>query len=124
MKVAPYATYGTRELALNAVGTMGEQTAVLLQNHGVLAVGPALARAYTVAEKVEFVAELYYRALQLGTPNILPDDELARVQEKIRAYRAVPRAPAPQVESATEAAKPKRASRRGVSRRDQAAPTD
>ena len=86
IRVAPYATYGTEELARNAVETMGQQSAVLLRNHGVLAVGPTLARAYAIAHKVEYLAELYYRTLQIGTPIVLPDQELLVVLEKSRAY--------------------------------------
>jgi L-fuculose-phosphate aldolase len=87
IRVAPYATYGTDELARNACRTMGrDDQAVLLQNHGVLAVGASVERAYGVAQKVEYLAELYARALQLGDPVILADDEIARVRAKLASY--------------------------------------
>jgi L-fuculose-phosphate aldolase len=121
VRVAPYATYGTPELARNAVETMGQQSVVLLQNHGLLAVGPTLARAYAIAEKIEFIAELYYHALQLGSPIILPDDELLRVLEKSRSYgqpAQLQAAPTAAVEERTDQHERSRAARR----RQQATP--
>jgi L-fuculose-phosphate aldolase len=86
IKVAPYATYGTPELAQLAVETMAADSAVLLQNHGVLAVGPTLAKAYAVAQKAEYLAELYLRCLQLGSPLVVPEAEMARVRAKMATY--------------------------------------
>lgn len=86
IRVAPYATYGTEELARNAVATLGADSAVLLQNHGVVAVGPTLERAYTVALKVEYLAELAYHALQIGSPILLGEEELARVRARFERY--------------------------------------
>ncbi len=86
IRVAPYATYGTHELAQGALDTMGDDSAVLLQNHGVLAVGTSLAKAFGVAQTVEFLAELYLRTLQIGAPIVVADDEIARVREKFRTY--------------------------------------
>lgn len=86
IQVAPYATYGTDELARGALATMGDAMAVLLQNHGVLATGASLEKAYVTAQKVEYLAELYYRALQLGSPVILSEDDLEHVRQKAGAY--------------------------------------
>jgi L-fuculose-phosphate aldolase len=86
IKAAPYATYGTEELARSALDTMGADNAVLLRNHGVLAVGPTLVKAYARAMMVEYLAELNYRALQLGAPTVLTEAEILRVQEKFKRY--------------------------------------
>ena len=89
--VAPYATYGTPELADGAVKTLGgEFQAVLLANHGLLAVGPSLERAYAIAEEIELVARICYQARAIGTPVILDDDEMHRVIEKFRGYGVQP----------------------------------
>lgn len=88
IRVAPYATYGTAELAERAVETMGDDQAVLLQNHGVLAVGTSVERAYAVAVKVEYLAELYALALRLGEPILLSDAEIERVKAKLTSYGA------------------------------------
>jgi L-fuculose-phosphate aldolase len=86
IRVAPYATYGTAELADRACQTMGGDNAVLLQNHGVLAVGASVERAYAIAQKVEYLAEVYALALRLGEPVILSDAEIMIVRSKLKSY--------------------------------------
>lgn len=89
--VAPYATYGTDELARNAVETLGEEYhAVLLANHGLLALSGSLERAFAVAEEIELVARIHYQARCIGTPVILDDAEMRRVIEKFRDYGVRP----------------------------------
>ena len=78
VKCAPYASFGTPDLAVNALKTMGNQNAVLLANHGMNVVGPDLPKAFAIAEQLEFCAELYVRARTIGKPVILPDDEMVR----------------------------------------------
>jgi ribulose-5-phosphate 4-epimerase/fuculose-1-phosphate aldolase len=58
-----------------------------MQNHGVLAVGRTLGDAVTVAATVEYVAAVYARARSLGTPIILPDEEITRLRTRFAAYR-------------------------------------
>lgn len=85
--LAPYATYGSEELARAAVTTLGNEFhAVLLATHGLLAVGRDLGHAFTVAEETEFVARIYWQARAIGTPAVLPDDEMKRITEKFRHY--------------------------------------
>ncbi len=84
--VAPYARYGTAELAESCVRTLGDGFAVLLANHGVVAVGADLAAAMAVAEAVEYTAELAWRARQAGVPHLLDADQLAAVREAFAGY--------------------------------------
>jgi len=84
--VAPYARYGTVELAESAVRTLGSGFAVLLANHGVVAVGADLAAAMAVAEAVEYTAELAWRARQLGTPRLLDACQLAAARAAFASY--------------------------------------
>jgi L-fuculose-phosphate aldolase len=86
VRVAPYATYGTEALADACVATLGDDRAVLLGSHGVLAVGPDLDRALTVAEAVEYTAELCWRARCVGTPTVLGDQEMDRVAAALAGY--------------------------------------
>ena len=91
--VAPYATYGTDELARNVHDTFrAPARAVLLANHGMVAVGRSLKHAADAAESLEHLAGLYYRALLVGKPNVLSDAQMAEVLEKYHAK--VPPAPA------------------------------
>jgi L-fuculose-phosphate aldolase len=91
VRVAPYATYGTEELAVGAVRTLGRDNGVLLASHSVLTVGPDLGAAVEHALQVEFLAEVYWKAAQVGEPTILPPNELERVRAQTLAKRSPPR---------------------------------
>lgn len=84
--VAPYARYGTAELAESCVRTLGSGFAVLLAHHGVVAVGARLAVAMAVAEAVEYTAELAWRARALGSDRVLDPDQLAAARAAFADY--------------------------------------
>jgi L-fuculose-phosphate aldolase len=84
--LAPYARYGTAELADACVHALADRPAVLLAQHGVLTVGADLAAAMAAAEAVEYVAELAWRARLAGQPRILDAGQLAAAAEAFRAY--------------------------------------
>ncbi len=88
VRVAPYATFGTEALARNAVATLARDNAVLLASHGVLAVGADLGVALENAVRVEFLAEVYWKASQVGPPVLLPPEEIDRVRAQTAAKRA------------------------------------
>ncbi len=87
IRCMPYATFGSAELAANAVRGLEARRAVLLANHGVVAVGPSLEAAQAVAVEVENLA-LQYLALRAAgmEPVELDDEELVRVIEKFEDY--------------------------------------
>jgi L-fuculose-phosphate aldolase len=89
--LAPYATFGTPELAHNVANSIGDYNALLLANHGLVAVGADLGRAFNTAEEIELVARIYYQAESVGTPVILPGQEMDRVLAKIASYRQSPK---------------------------------
>ncbi|CAN5170165.1 class II aldolase/adducin family protein [soil metagenome] len=82
----PYVTWGTQELADYILGALQNRLACLLSNHGMVCVGPNLKKAAWLAVEVEALAAQYWRALQIGVPHILPDEEIARVIEKFGSY--------------------------------------
>lgn len=85
--VAPYATFGTDALAASVADTLGsDDNAVLLANHGLVAVGEGLNAALNTAEEVEFVARVYYQAKCVGQPVLLPDREMDVVIRKFKTY--------------------------------------
>jgi L-fuculose-phosphate aldolase len=86
IRCAPYATFGTQELSNHALRALDGRKACLLANHGMIAVGRSLAEALALAIEVEALAEQYWRALQIGEPNLLGDAEMAVVLEKFRTY--------------------------------------
>ncbi|WDP93116.1 MAG: L-fuculose-phosphate aldolase [Desulfobacter sp.] len=84
--IAPYATFGTPELAENVTQTIGEYNALLLANHGLLALGANIDAAFAAAEEIEFVAQIYYQTKSVGSPVILPEKEMDTVIEKFKTY--------------------------------------
>jgi L-fuculose-phosphate aldolase len=81
-----YASYGTAELSDIAVAALEGRNACLLANHGMIATGADLDKAMWLAVEVETLCRQYAAALQIGTPHILSDDEIARTVEKFRDY--------------------------------------
>jgi L-fuculose-phosphate aldolase len=83
---ATYATYGTEALAKNVVRALGERRACLIANHGAVAVGETLRKAYDLAWEVETLSAQYARARQLGRPRLLSAREMNVVLEKFKTY--------------------------------------
>ena len=84
--VHTHSMYCTAELAEAAIEACGGSDAVLLSNHGLVACGRDLKSAYGLACNLEYVAELQYRTMCIGTPNILTDEQMAEVMERFRSY--------------------------------------
>ncbi|HSR43513.1 MAG TPA: class II aldolase/adducin family protein, partial [Longimicrobiales bacterium] len=87
IRCAPYATFGTPELAEHALAALADRTACLLANHGLVAVGSSPRAALELAVEVEAVAAVYWRALQVGEPVELSSGEMAEVLERFESYR-------------------------------------
>lgn len=86
--LVPYATFGTEELADHVASGLKDRAACLMANHGQIATGNSLDAALELAFEVETLAAQYLRVLLLGAPVLLPDDEMALMVEKFRAYGA------------------------------------
>ena len=90
VRCADYATFGTPELAENAVKALEGRKAVLLANHGVIALGQTLAGAHTIVAEVENLAGQYLDILAAGLePVILDAAEMERVGAKFAGYGKV-----------------------------------
>ena len=86
VRCADYATFGTEALSIAALRALAGRNACLLANHGMIAAGATLAAAVHLARVVETVAELTWRALQVGEPVILDREEIERIVEKLASY--------------------------------------
>jgi L-fuculose-phosphate aldolase len=86
IRCAGYATFGTHELSDAALGALEGRRACLLANHGAVAWGEDIEDAAGLAEKVEALARLYWQALQVGEPTLLPEAEMAGVLAKFANY--------------------------------------
>jgi len=90
VEVAGFQPPGSVELGDEAVAALERQPgsrAVLLANHGVLAVGSSLEQAFGVAENVEREAQIYYLARSLGTPQLINAADFERVKTHYAALR-------------------------------------
>jgi L-fuculose-phosphate aldolase len=75
IRVAPYATFGTPELAASVRSALTGRQAALMGSHGSVAIGASLDKAVEHALLLEWLAALHHRASALGTPRVLTDDE-------------------------------------------------
>ncbi|HVL70944.1 MAG TPA: class II aldolase/adducin family protein [Beijerinckiaceae bacterium] len=90
IRCADYATFGTQALADNAVAALEGRKAVLLANHGVIALGATIEGAYTIAAEVENLARQYLALLSAGLePVVLDAAEMERVAAKFAGYGKV-----------------------------------
>ena len=85
-RVAPYATYGTRELAASVGRALRDRTACLMGNHGAVTVGPDLVTAHEKSVYLEWLCDVYLRAAAAGTPRRLPPAEITAVAGKLAGY--------------------------------------
>lgn len=87
IRCSGYATFGTAELATEAVAALVGRRACLLANHGVVALGATLAGADTLAREVENLARQYLLLLAAGLPPVLLDaTEMEAVAAQFRGY--------------------------------------
>lgn len=86
VRCAPYATFGTEDLAHAVADALHERSACLLANHGMIAWGAAIEPAVDAATRLETLARQYWMSLQPGPPVILGADEMRRVRERFRGY--------------------------------------
>ncbi len=86
IRCADYATFGTQDLSVNALGALVGRRACLLANHGMIAAGADLAEAYRIAVEVETLSELYLRTLQVGQAVLLTAEEFQAAQSRFATY--------------------------------------
>jgi L-fuculose-phosphate aldolase len=83
---AEYATFGSAELALEAIKALRGGDACLLANHGMIALGTSLAKALRLAAEVETLAAQYWHAAQVGSPHVIDHGELDKVRARFAEY--------------------------------------
>ncbi|WP_372346950.1 class II aldolase/adducin family protein [Streptomyces sp. KL116D] len=95
VRVAPYATYGTEELAENMLMALAERTGCLLQNHGTVTYGGSLSQAYDRTAQLEWMCRLWLTAHSVPglTPSLLTDEQLRAAGERLSGYGQRPPSP-------------------------------
>lgn len=86
VRCAGYATFGTKELAIEALKALDGRDACLLANHGIVVCGPTLAKAMWLAVELETIARQYYHSLLIGGPHLLTDEQIDQTAHKLAGY--------------------------------------
>jgi L-ribulose-5-phosphate 4-epimerase len=77
-----FALIGSEAIGKAVLEAIGSSPAVLLKNHGVFTVGPDVQAAVKAAVMVEDVAATVWLALQLGQPDEIPPEEVAKLRRR------------------------------------------
>jgi L-ribulose-5-phosphate 4-epimerase len=77
-----FALIGGEEIGQVVVESIGDSPAVLLKNHGVFTVGPTAEAAVKTAVMVEDVARTVWIALQMGQPDEIPAEDVAKLHHR------------------------------------------
>lgn len=79
-----YAKVGRNEIGQEILHSIGDSPAILMKNHGVFTIGKSPQAAVKAAIYVEDSARTVFYALQLGTPQEIPPEEVARAHRRYR----------------------------------------
>ncbi|MFE7751433.1 class II aldolase/adducin family protein [Streptomyces sp. NPDC057428] len=88
VRTAPYARYGTRELADNMLDALRDRTGCLLRNHGTVTYGDTLDQAYDRTAQLEWMCRLWLTASSVPghRPSLLSPAQLQDVQTALEGY--------------------------------------
>jgi L-fuculose-phosphate aldolase len=75
VRVAPYRTFGTAELAEVVLDALEGKTAALMANHGAIAWANDLDKAVESSLLLEWACDVYWHSLQVGRPRVLDDEQ-------------------------------------------------
>jgi L-fuculose-phosphate aldolase len=83
VRVAGYEAFGSQAFAELTAEALDGRRAVLMSNHGTLAVGETPEQAVQRTRLLEWLAELYWRAAVIGTPRVLSGEEQQELRDTI-----------------------------------------
>ena len=86
IRCAPYALFGTEQLAEYALAALENRSACLLANHGSLALGTDLSKAFQLAQGIEELAKQYCEVLKIGGGQPLNQQQMQDVLGKFARY--------------------------------------
>lgn len=75
IRVAPYAEFGTDQLAINVAKALEGRSGALMKNHGAITLGPNLKKAVNLLPILEYICEIQLRAMATGAPISLLSQE-------------------------------------------------
>jgi L-ribulose-5-phosphate 4-epimerase len=77
-----YAKVGGDEIGREVIRSIGDSPAILMKNHGAFTIGKTPEAALKAAVMLEDVARSVFYALQLGHPDEIPAEEVARARRR------------------------------------------
>ncbi|PSJ25935.1 fuculose phosphate aldolase [Streptosporangium nondiastaticum] len=88
VRVAPYALYGSDQLAAHALEALDGRTGCLLRNHGTLTYGAGLDQAYDRTAQLEWMCRVWLTASSVPgrAPSLLTTEQADRAAEKLHGY--------------------------------------
>ena len=86
VRIAPYTTFGTSELAHLAAAAMAGRRACLLANHGMIVHGDSIDHALSLAIRLEALSRQYLLALAAGLPRLLTRAEVDAAMARYGTY--------------------------------------
>ena len=87
IKCTKYATFGTKNLSSNIIKALKKRSACLIANHGQVAFGDDIVKAFELAQEIENICHQYINALRIGIPKILSTKEMKIVLGKFKNYK-------------------------------------
>jgi L-fuculose-phosphate aldolase len=87
VRVAPYATFGSVELAEQTVIALRDRNTALMANHGMVTFAPDLRTALDNTLLLEWACEVYSRATTVGTPRTLDANAQQAVLDAVASKR-------------------------------------
>lgn len=91
IRVAPYAEFGTDELARNVTDALKGRSGALMKNHGAITIGPTVKKAAGLLPILEYVCEIHLRAMATGAPiALLSPEQMADAKAAIADYGKQP----------------------------------
>jgi len=87
VRVAPYHTFGTPELAEATLDALEGRTAALMASHGAIAYGGDAAGAVEASLLLEWACQVYWHAAALGQPRILDESQQQEVIDAVSERR-------------------------------------
>ena len=88
IRCSEYATFGTHELSMNIIKALKGRKACLMSNHGQVAYGVNLSKAFELAQEIENICHQYIIALKMGEPKNLSLSEMNKILDKVKNYKS------------------------------------
>ncbi|MCT2593780.1 class II aldolase/adducin family protein [Streptomyces sp. N2-109] len=104
IRVAPYAPYGSGELAARMMTALEGRSGCLLRNHGTVVHGDSLSQAYDRTAQLEWMCRVWLTASSVPgrTPALLTREEIDRTAARLRDYGQPDSEPAPDTSRSPE----------------------